>query len=363
MMDEFDKSETATPYKLERARSKGSVARSPEFAGAVVVLAAAIAFYARGENTLRDLFVHMRDLWAAPASVSPDMQGLLSLMSHGVAGLLGMFGPYCVLIVVVAALANVVQTGPIWSAFPLKPDLSRINPVDGLRRFFSLRTLYDAAKSVLKVAVLGTVLYYATKSAVRDFFAYAQASPADSLHVLLDVAAKVGLKLAAVGLLLACLDFGYTRFSFARKMRMSRRDVKDEVKQREGDPRIRSRLRGLRIEMLKRAAAQRHVRDSDVLIVNPTHIAVALQYRRGEMTAPVLLAKGAGALAKRMRQTAARHGIPIVENRTLARALYFQTEIQGSIPEALFPEVAKIIVWVLAMRQSRRKAQLRGAVQ
>lgn len=362
-MDEFDKSETATPYKLERARSKGTVARSPEFAGSVVVLAVAIAFYAQGESTLRDVFVRMRDLWAAPASIFPSMPGMLSLLSHGVVGLLSAFGPYCVLVVVAAVLANIVQTGPIWSAFPLKPDLSRINPVDGLRRFFSLRTLYDAAKSMLKVAVLGAVLYYATKSAMREFFAYAQASPDDSLHVFLDATAKVGLKLGAVALLLACLDLGYTRFSFARKMRMSRRDIKDEVKQREGDPRIRSRLRGLRIEMLKRAAAQKHVRDSDVLIVNPTHIAVALQYRRGEMTAPVLLAKGAGALAMRMRQTASRYGVPIVENRTLARALYFQTEIQASIPEALFPEVAKIIVWVLAMRQSRRKTLLQGTAQ
>lgn len=358
-MEEFDKSEAATPYKLEQARAKGSIARSPELTGSLVMLAAVAAFSAWGTDAAQSLLQLMRTLWAAPGSLSGNAHGFYTLIIHGVLGCLSALAPFIVLVVLVAIAGNVMQTGPVWTLFPLKPDLSRINPVSGFKRIFSLRSLYELVKSLLKVAVLGTVLYYAARAAVGEFFLLPEKSPADSLRVLLHVIVALGIKLGLALLLLALLDLGYTRFSFARKMRMSRRDIKDEVKNREGDPRIRSRLRGLRVEMLKRAAAHRQVPQADVLIVNPTHLAIALQYRRGEMTAPRVLAKGAGQLARKMRRTAARHGVPVVENRPLARALYFQADIQETIPETLFADVARVIVWVLAMRQARQS--VRGA--
>jgi len=247
----------------------------------------------------------------------------------------------------------VAQTGPVWSAFPLKPDLTRINPASGLKRLFSLRTVYDAVKSVLKVAVLAWVLYLVIKDLRPMFYLLGERTPFEALELLLGMLTSMALKLAFVALLLALMDLGYTRFEFKRKMRMSKRDVKDEVKNREGDPRVRSRLRGLRIEMLQKAASVRQVGQADVLIVNPTHIAVALEYKRGEMAAPVMLAKGAGTLAARMRAEAARCGVTVVRSPALARALYFQGDMGQTIPTALYADVARIMVWLIAQRNAR----------
>jgi flagellar biosynthetic protein FlhB len=138
-------------------------------------------------------------------------------------------------------------------------------------------------------------------------------------------------------------------------MRMSHRDIKDEHKQREGDPRIRARLRQLRQEMLKKSQAVRKLPGSDVVVTNPTHLAVALSYKHGEMAAPRVVAKGAGDLAAKMREMALRHGIPVVENRALARELFFKVDFEQPVPEKLYPQVARILVWVFAMREARAK--------
>jgi flagellar biosynthetic protein FlhB len=147
----------------------------------------------------------------------------------------------------------------------------------------------------------------------------------------------------------------YTRYEFAKQMKMSRRELKEEIKHREGDPRIRRRLRELRLELLKRSLALRKTRNADVLITNPTHVAVALQYVHGQMEAPQLIAKGSGFMAAAMRQIAARHDIPIVQNPTLARALFHDLPVDAGVPPELYAQVARIIVWVFAMRDARRR--------
>ena len=154
--------------------------------------------------------------------------------------------------------------------------------------------------------------------------------------------------------MVAALDFGFARWEFARRMRMSKRDIKDESKNREGDPRIRSRIRELRKEMIKRSKALGKVPAADVLITNPTRIAIAVSYKHGTSAAPQVVAKGAGEMARKMRELAGRHSIPVVQNRELARALFREVDFDGFVPEKLYPQVAKIMVWVYAMRQARR---------
>ena len=262
--------------------------------------------------------------------------------------------PFALAVGAAALIANVAQTGSVWNGFPLKPDISRINPAAGLKRLFSLRTVYDAGKSVFKVVVLAWVLYLAILDSRPMLYLLGECAPADALRQLLAILASKALKLAFAAFLLALLDLGCTRFEFKRKMRMSKRDVKDEIKNREGDPRIRSRLRRLRVEMLRKAASVRQVGQADVLIVNPAHIAVAIEYERGEMAAPIVLAKGAGALAARMRAEAARCGVTVVRSPALARALYFQGALGQTIPTALYADVARIMVWLIARRNARQ---------
>ncbi|MFG0227334.1 flagellar biosynthesis protein FlhB [Achromobacter sp. 413638] len=352
-MQEFDKSEAATPYKLQQARRRGTVARSPDLTGAVALLTAACALYAWGWEAARALAMLARAALVQGLSMPFSLASVAALIGRVGADALLIIAPFAIAVGLAAIAANVAQTGLIWSGFPLKPDLARINPVAGLKRLFSLRTTYDAAKSVCKVALLAGVLYMTLKALLGSLSALGERTPFEALRQLLAMLASLALKMAFAALLLALLDMAYTRHEFKRKMRMSKRDVKDEVKNREGDPRVRSRLRSLRIEMLRKAASVRQIGQADVLIVNPTHIAVALQYKRGEMAAPVMLAKGAGLLAARMRAEAARRGVTVVRNPALARALYFQGEMGQAIPLDLYPAVARVMVWLIARREAR----------
>ncbi|MDR6602123.1 flagellar biosynthetic protein FlhB [Achromobacter deleyi] len=358
-MEEFDKSEAATPYKLQQARRRGSVARSPDLTGAVALLTAAAALYAWSWDALQSLMALGRASLVQGLSMEVTAASMVSLIGHVGAEALRIIAPFALAVGAAALVASLAQTGLVWSGFPLKPDLTRINPVTGLKRLFSMRTIYDAFKSVIKVSILAWVLYLIVRDLEPALYRLGERTPFEALRQLMSMLASMSLKLAFVALLLALLDLGYTRFEFKRKMRMSRRDVKDEVKHREGDPRVRSRLRGLRAEMLQKSASVRQVGQADVLIVNPTHLAVALEYKRGEMAAPVMLAKGAGSLAARMRSEASRCGVTIVRNPVLARALYFQGEMGQTIPTALYADVARIMVWLLAQRNAR--AALLGA--
>ena len=181
------------------------------------------------------------------------------------------------------------------------------------------------------------------------------------LPLLFDMAGALMAKLMAVLLVLAAVDFIYVRREYARRMRMSRREIKDEYKQREGDPRIRQRIKELRVQLLKRAQAMRKLPQADVLITNPTRVAVAISYEHGVSPAPKVVAKGAGQLARKMRDAAFRHRVPIVQSAPLARALYREADDGGYVPEKWYPQVAKILVWVLAARRARTGEAAGGA--
>jgi flagellar biosynthetic protein FlhB len=256
--------------------------------------------------------------------------------------------------VIVAIAANVFQTGPMFSVHPIAPDLNRLNPTNGIKRMFSMRTLVDTFKSVLKLVLLCHVLYASIKDALPGLIGLPLADPKRYPQIVLGLAGSLLVKLVMVLLVLALLDLAYARWEFSKRMRMSKREVKDVAKNREGDPRIRARIRDLRKQMLKRSQSLARVPSADVLVTNPTHIAIAISYKHGTSAAPQVVAKGAGEAAHSMRKLASRHQIPIVQNRTLARALFREVDYDGYVPEKLYPQVAKIMVWVYAMRRNKR---------
>jgi flagellar biosynthetic protein FlhB len=250
-----------------------------------------------------------------------------------------------------------MHAGWVLSAEPLKIDPARINPAAGFQRVFSWRTLFDTARACVKLVVLVAVAWFALRALIPQFHQLAAMPARGFLHTLVEDVGAVGLKMAAALLLIAVVDLLHTRAEFGRKMRMSRREIRDEHKNREGDPRIRSRLRELRREMLKRSLALRNTRDADVVLTNPTHYAVALRYRADEADAPRLVAKGAGQLAAAMREIAYRNRVAIVQNPPLARRLFREMQIEEQLPPGFHAEVARIFVWVFAMREQRRAAR------
>jgi flagellar biosynthetic protein FlhB len=348
---EQNRSEQATPFKLKEAQERGMVAKSTEFNGAVATLAFIGLLYVAGQS----MFERLARLDAALLSRAHRFDfseaAALAWLSSVLVETLSQLAPVFALLVLAGVLASLVQTGLVFSFEPLKPDFDRVNPVAGLKRLFTLKLVFEAVKSLVKLALLGYALYALLQDLTPLALGLAQTDPHAYARIGLDTVAGLMFKLGLVMLLIALLDLGYVRWDFAKKMMMSRREMKDEHKRREGDPKIRQRMKELHREMRKRAGALSKVPEADVLVTNPQHIAVALLYRKDEMRAPQVIAKGAGDLAAKMRELARRHRVPIVENRRLARALFVKCRLDAAVPDSAFAETARILAWVYALRE------------
>lgn len=337
-----DKTEKPTPHRLEEARKKGEVAKSQEVTGAVVLVtfaaiaalsaagaAAAIADATRGmislagsRATLNAGFAH-----AVLETYAPVARALLPLM-------LGLL--------VAAVLGNVLQTGPIVTTHPLKPDFKRLNPKQVVKRIFSMRTLWELGKLGFKLGALGGVCGVMVWKGRALAEAAAMTLPQRMGHLVSAAFIKASIYVLAILALAALADLLFTRREFMRKMRMSRREFKDEVKRRDGDPQVKSKQKQAIRDLLRKTNAVGRVADADVVLTNPTHVAVALRYRPGETLAPVVLAKGAGFLCRHIKARAARHGVPVMRVPLLARALYKECEIDGLVPESHYARLGPI---------------------
>jgi flagellar biosynthetic protein FlhB len=346
---ELDRNEAATPFKLQKAREQGQTPRSADFVSTVVFLSAMVYVAGQGMHTMQGLLQLTRSALVRAgdgthAAPWPMVAQLISGAGHA---LLPMF----LALVIAAIIGASCQTGMVFSLQPLQIDFDRLHPGQGIKRVMSLRTLFDGARACLKLTVLCGVAALALFALLPQFHAIASLAPAVFLQTLQQDVTAIGFKMGLGLLAISLLDMLFTRGEFARKMRMSRRELKDEYKQREGDPRIRGRMREIRHEMLKRSKALKNTSTADVVLTNPTHYAVALRYVHGEMEAPRVVAKGAGHLAAAMREIASRHRVVVVQNPPLARRLFREAALEEYIPASLHVEIARIIVWVLAARR------------
>lgn len=353
---EQDRSEPATPFKLREARKRGQVSKSLEINSLLMLCAALLVMFAMGENMIRRQIGLSRDLLGNADRLNFTIAAAMNLFEFVMRALGAILAPLILAIIIMAILANLFQTGPVFSFFPLKPDMDRLNPVNGFKRIFSKKLLFESLKTMVKILIFGSVIYYAIRALLPSIMAMVAADPRVYPALLLAQSKSLVYKLLLVILIIALADLLYSRWDYARQMRMSRRELKEEVKRREGDPQIRARIRQLQKEAVRRAGAVQRVPEADVLITNPTRLAVALRYERNVMTTPQVIAKGANDLAARMRELARRHQVPIVENPHLARVLFQRADIGEAIPEAVFPVVAKILAWVYLQRESALEA-------
>jgi flagellar biosynthetic protein FlhB len=350
---EQNRSEQATPFRLEEARRKGQVPRSLDVSSvASIALLLGVTYFA-GMQLIEVIAQAFRSVLSL-AGAGPLAPGaLVALLSHAGRAL----GPDLAAILLIAVLAAVVvgllQSGPVLSVEPLRPKLERLNPVEGFKRLFSVRAAYEIVKTLVKFVVLAGIGWLVITDLMSSVMSLAQMDPRTYFTPLILWSCRLLGALVAALMLVALIDLVFSRWEYARRLRMSRRELLEETKQREGDPRIRARLRENRREVLKRTGALSRVKDADVLITNPVHVAVALQYRRAVMPTPIVLAKGAGELASAMMTNARKHGVPIVQSPTLARMLFRAVSIDEPIPEAVFAQVARILAWVFALRAAR----------
>ena len=352
--DDLERTEEATPKRREEARKKGQFPKSRNLIPAAGLVAIAITLRFGGQ----ELVLRMERCIVAFFSLAGHLKPIavddlfeLTLQTSGLLApvLLLFFGG-----VMLAGLGSgFLQSGFVLAAEPLRFDLGRINPVAGFKRLFSLDAVAELVKSLIFIAGLGTlggVFLYAdlpdlmslTGFATEDIVFYA--SRQGALLITWVVAAMATL---------AGLDYLYQRWHTESQLRMSRQEIKEEMREQEGDPQLKGHLRSLRQKMSRRRLAA-DVAKADVVITNPTELAIALRYRTGEMAAPRLLGKGAGFIAQRIREIAREKGIPIVENKPLARLLYRQVDVGREIPEALYRAVAEVLAYVYRLRRGER---------
>ncbi len=336
MEQEQNRTEQATPFKKSEARKRGQVARSLDFNTMLAVTGLLLAALIAGEHAWRTLTQACRELLGRADAV-PDAS-LVLIAESGAAAVL----PFFVVAIVCGILGNLLQNGIVLSTEPLKPKWDRLSPVAGFKRVFNKRMLMEAAKSVLKLALLASAAGALFRAIWPGLPALASLESAEQVQSLGHLVVQLLWRLAAVLIVIGLLDLAWVRWQFGRQMMMSRREVREEVKRREGDPLIRAKLRELQRENLKQARSVSRVREADVLITNPSHVAIALCYVRGEMAAPTVLAKGRDAWAERLKSEARRHGVPLVEHRRLARDLLRLAVVDQPIPAETYVEVARV---------------------
>lgn len=345
-----EKTEKATPRKRQEVREKGQVAKSSDAVAAIVLLALFLVLSLAGayerDGLLRMLARALSDYAAAPLTIDSLHAIFLDWLRH--AALL--LAPFFAAAVLAAGLANFLQVGVLFTAEPLKIDGNRLNPVQGIKRLFSLRAIVELLKSVLKAGIIGAVVFMLLLGGWDELTALAARPPAAMLAIVGALTVKMGLYAAAALLFLALFDYLYQRFEFERNIRMSKQDIKDEFKKTEGDPLIKSRIKQRQREMAMRRMMQ-EVPNADVVITNPTHYAIALKYEDGKMEAPVVVAKGADYVALKIKEIAKANGVVTVENRPLAQALYRQTDVGDMIPETFFKAVAEILAYVYRLKR------------
>ncbi|MCC6471184.1 MAG: flagellar biosynthesis protein FlhB [Alphaproteobacteria bacterium] len=347
--DDTAKTEEPTSKRLQEARDKGQVPNSREVGNAVILLAGTVAVTAMGADVASKIFWSLRAFIERPHSfmLDPDATATLLWAVSNEVGLAIL--PVLVLLVIVGVGSNLIQHGWVVSVEGIKPQWQKLSPLGGLKRMFSKRGLVELTKSLFKVGIVGTAAVLAVMPWLTGIDQWVGLSVEDMLSTTMALTLRMLTGVVAAMFLIAVLDYGYQWWDHHRQMRMTKQEVRDEGKQQEGDPHIKGKIRALRVQRARRRMMQQ-VPEADVVVTNPTHYAVALKYDAERMNAPRLVAKGVDQVALRIRQVAEEHGVPLMENPPLARALYAGVELDQEIPEEHYRAVAQIIGYVMKLK-------------
>ncbi|MGC9238729.1 MAG: flagellar biosynthesis protein FlhB [Acidithiobacillus sp.] len=347
-----ERTEAATPKKREDARKKGQVPRSRELSTSALLLLSASLLYGFGSQIGATATDFLRaGLQLSPAAMLDHRDLLRQLVQMAGLALRDVL-PLWLGLVLAVMLASVALGGWNFSAKAIAPDFSHLDPIQGIQRVFSRRGLLELVKALLKTLVVGGIgvtLIWAQRGALLGLI---QTSPKGAILSLLSMSALLFLVMAVGTLLIVLFDVPFQLWSFNEKLKMSRQDIRDEMKEMDGNPQIKAKVRAMQREMARRRMMAAIPRAS-VVVTNPTHYAVALRYEASEDRAPVVLAKGAGKVALRIRELAREHGVPLVEAPPLARALYHHVELEQEIPALLYRAVAEVLAYLHQLRLAR----------
>lgn len=357
-----ERTEAPTPRRRTEARERGQIGKSTDLTAALVILGGMIVLEVTGRDLLGRLLIIMRQCLDEATSTLVTTDQLAPLIARTFGQMATLLAPFLVVVVVLALAGSFAQVGVLFTFKPLTPSLNKLNPINGFKRIFSIQSLVTLAMGIAKMALVSLVAYWTIRSRA-DALVSASALPHLSvIGMAADIVMTVAIRLAIVLLVLGIIDFIWQRYKRERDLRMTKEEIKEEMKRMDGDPEIRRRRRQVQLEQaVQRIKAS--VPKADVVVTNPTELAIAIRYDADTMIAPKVIAKGAGYLARRIREIAIENGIPIVERKPLAQALYKSVEVGQEVPPEFYKAIAEILAYVyeLAGGRFRRRSPAAAA--
>lgn len=347
-----ERTEKPTPRRIQRARSEGKLAKSRELNSLASLIGAVLGLWL-GIKLIFDEMRHLMDvLWGNGFQIiRSDELSTFTIAENAARSFFIMIGPTVGLSLIFSIAANYYQNGGLlllWKPL-VRFDFSVLNPVNGLKRLLSLRSLTELAKSIIKFLAVSYALYSVIAGKYNLLIPTTLQEPYDIFKTIGFLTFHLFLRVISIMLVLSYLDLRYQKWQYIKDLMMTKQEVKEEHKQAEGDPRIKSKIRAKQLQ-IARARMLGQVPESEVVVTNPTHYAVALMYKPEEMEAPKVVAKGVDFMAKKIIKIARQHGVPIVHNPPLARALYRQVPLESTIPVELYKAVAKVLAYVYQQR-------------
>jgi flagellar biosynthesis protein FlhB len=349
---EDNKTEQATPKRTRDARDKGQVAKSREVSSALIMVACLTYFYFGTGGIVGRMIEMMKSSFRDLHRIELTVDSIQLLVASLLVKTLVMVLPLLLTLMAVGVAANLMQVGIIFSTEPIQPKLSKVSPLKGLKNLFSFKTIAELLKSIAKISMVGIIAYLTIQNEALDVMPLMEQDVWQIMTYMGHISFKILFTTCWVLIVLALLDYLYQHWEHGRSLRMSKQDLKDEFKNTEGDPLIKSRIRRLQREMAMRRMMT-EVQTADVVITNPTHLAVALRYDQPRMSAPVVVAKGADLIAQRIKEIAKENGVALVENKPLAQVLYRMVDIAEAIPDNLYQAVAEILAYVYKLKNKR----------
>lgn len=350
-----EKTEKATPRRKREAREKGQIFKSVEVntALSMLVMFGVLALF--GRTIVENIKKLMHYFFTMQAPDEFGVSAAVATFGDAVWMFMGIIAPLLVAAFVAGVVFNLVQVGFMFSTKALAPKFDRISPISGFKRVFSKRTLLDLVKAIIKITILAVVAYNAYQQHMEEFTALMGQDVNMATASFVEIILSVAFNLAIAFALFAPFDYMYQRWKYNKDLMMTKQEVKDEYKLTEGNPQIKGRIAQKQRQMSRMRMVQA-VKDADVVITNPTHYAVALEYKEGKNTAPVIVAKGKDFLAQKIKEKAREASVEIVENKPLAQSLYFFCEVGDEVPEDMYKAVAEVLAYVYRMKKKGGRA-------
>ena len=344
------KTEEPSSKRITDSEEKGNFAHSREVNSSFVLLAALLGFMITGEQSTRNLMGSWHTMIAEAGTLQLTYEELYNVTANSMQGFVRIVGPFLVLIMFGGVLSNLIQIGGLrFSTHPLIPKFSKLSPLKGFGRIFSKNTVMELFKSLFKVGIITTLSYFTIKSHWEEIPPLMGLGVGQILSFMGFVALEIIFQILLMMIFLSLLDLAFQRFTYRENLRMTKQEVKEERKETDGNPQIKQRIRTAQMEMARKRMMAA-VPDADVVVTNPTHISIAIKYDPEKTSAPLVVAKGVGPIAMRIREIAKEHGVPLVEDKPLARTLHKTVEIGQLIPASLYKAVAEILAYVYKLK-------------